>query len=214
MRFLYHLRCQAHHAIRRRTTLEPAIYTHSMVSTRTCISRWEPHDEALLVGHQLQMVIVLERDINYKTILVCLYVSLACRERAGLLFSAWLDGLSFGYDQWPLWFLLGHQLQMVVLERDINYKTILVCLYVSLACRERAGLLFSTWLDGLSLLDMTSVVSDFCSVMNLKNWKPPPWCAHLYLFMLTIKEKSRRDSVLPCLLHCKMTFLFSITIAK
>ena len=84
-----------------------------MVSTRTCISRWEPHDEVLLVGHQLQMVLVLERDINYKTILVCLYVSLACRERAGLLFSAWLDGLS--------------------------------------------------------LLDMTSVVSDFCSVMNLKN---------------------------------------------
>jgi len=77
MRFLYHLRCQAHHAIRRRTTLEPAIYTHSMVYTRTCISRWEPHDEVLLVGHQLQMVIVHERDINYKTILVCL----ACRER-------------------------------------------------------------------------------------------------------------------------------------
>ncbi|KAJ6931191.1 hypothetical protein NC652_014632 [Populus alba x Populus x berolinensis] len=31
MRFLYHLRCQAHHAIRRRTALEPAVYTNSMV---------------------------------------------------------------------------------------------------------------------------------------------------------------------------------------
>ncbi|KAJ6920535.1 hypothetical protein NC651_014199 [Populus alba x Populus x berolinensis] len=84
--FLYHLRCQAHHAIRRRTTLEPAVYAHSMVSTRTCISRMEPHDEVLLVCHQLQMV-VLERDINYKTILMCLCLclSLACRERAGLL---------------------------------------------------------------------------------------------------------------------------------
>ncbi|KAJ6998478.1 hypothetical protein NC653_014604 [Populus alba x Populus x berolinensis] len=39
MRFLYHLRCQAHHAIRRRTALEPAVYTNSMVHTRTCISR-------------------------------------------------------------------------------------------------------------------------------------------------------------------------------
>jgi hypothetical protein len=135
----------------------------------------------LLVGHQLQMVIVLERDINYKTILVCLYVSLACRERAGLLFSAWLDGLSFGYDQWPLWYLLGHQLQMVVLERDINYKTILECLYVSLACRDRAGLLFSTWLDGLSLgYDQCRLW--FCSVMNLKNWKPPPRCSFVFIY--------------------------------
>ncbi|KAJ6931190.1 hypothetical protein NC652_014631 [Populus alba x Populus x berolinensis] len=89
-RLLYHLRCQAHHASRRRTTLEPAVYAHSMM---------EPHDEVLLVGHQLQMVIVLERDKNYKTILACLYVSLACRGRAGLLFSTWLEGLSLGYDR-------------------------------------------------------------------------------------------------------------------
>jgi hypothetical protein len=183
-----------------------------MVYTRTCISRWVPHDEVLLVRHQLQMVIVLERDINYKTILVCL----ACRERAGLLFCAWLDGLSFGYDQWPLWFLLGHQLQMVVvLERDINYKTILVCLYVSLACTERAGLLFSTWLDGLSWIWPVS------SLISARSWilriEIPVHGAHLYLFMLmfvTIKEKTKRDSVLPCMLHSKMTFLFSITTAK
>jgi hypothetical protein len=166
MRFLYHLRCQAHHAIRRRTTLEPAIYTHSMVSTRTCISRWEPHDEALLVGHQLQMVIVLERDINYKTILVCLYVSLACRERAGLLFSAWLDGLSFGYDQWPLWYLLGHQLQMVVLERDINYKTILVCLYVRELSLQRESRPLVFYLVGWSL----SWIWPVSSLISARSW--------------------------------------------
>ena len=46
--------------------------------------------------------------------------------------------------------LVGHQLQMVVLGRDINYKTILMCLCLSFSL-QRDGRPLVFYIDGWSL---------------------------------------------------------------